>query len=104
VVDWLVPVGSWLSALTADAGYTFITGGQSVKTEMKFKESRITNVPNGSTKIITSHPPSFFGGRDTFARTCYSGSPVPGLYVKNPFSFEHCANALALLALAFRKR
>jgi len=103
VVDWLVPIGSWLSALTADIGMSFLTGSQSTKTKMRFKGSRFTVFPGNVTHIDGAPSlPTFGGTGQAFARTCYTSSPVPGLYVKSPISLKHAANSLALLAQAFR--
>lgn len=104
VVDWFLPIGSWLSGLTADVGYTFISGGQSSKTSARFAGSTIRTVPHDAYTEYLSYPgPAYQGKRESFERTCYPGSPFPGLYVKNPISTLHLANALALLVQAFRK-
>ena len=101
VVDWFLPIGGWLSALTADVGYSFISGTKSIKSEMKFKGSRDLSY-NAPGYVVTISPSGMSGFTRNYSRTCYSGSPVPGLYVKNPLSTLHLANALALLAQAFR--
>jgi len=104
VVDWLVPVSDWLSALTADVGMTFVTGSQSTKAECKFKSASFYAYPGNVQKIEGSGPglPTFSGSRRDFRRTCYASSPVPGLYVKSPVSLKHALNGLALLLQAFR--
>jgi hypothetical protein len=109
VVDWFLPVSAWLSALTADVGYTFITGTRSSLAKRKFRGATKTGNWLGR-EIIGSvvwdytYPdtPFFSGESGIFDRTCYLSSPVPGLYVKNPLSFEHVANGMALLTQAFR--
>jgi hypothetical protein len=101
VVDWFLPIGPWLSALTADVGYTFITGGQSLKARATFVDSSVVSTPIGWK--VTS--PAIFGASgfsQNWQRVCYDTPPVPGLYVKNPLSSLHLANALALLVQAFR--
>lgn len=101
VVDWFLPIGPWLGALTAGVGYEFITGGQSLITTCTYESSELRSVPPYWTYLQL---PKFSasGQRKSFERKCYTSSPVPGLYVKNPISLQHCANALALLAQAFR--
>jgi hypothetical protein len=102
VVDWFLPIGPWISALTADVGYSFITGGQ----------SRVSTVkPFGSAEVRTKPPdllamtmPSLSGMGYKFVRHCYSNTPVPGIYVKNPISTLHVMNAIALIAQAFRRK
>ena len=103
VVDWFLPIGSWLGSLTGDVGFSFVTGSLSRKAKMVFGGSRITAVTSSPTvEVRTLTPPSWTGARETFVRTCYAGSPVPGLYVKNPLSLTHVANAMSLLVQAFR--
>jgi hypothetical protein len=103
VVDWFVPVSAWLSALTADVGFSFLTGGYSNKAEIRAPVvSGATGFSNGSITHYDLVSPSYFGRNKAFVRTCFEGSPVPGFYVKNPLSFTHVANAAALLKQAFR--
>ena len=109
VVDWVLPVGPWLSALTADAGWNFITGSQSAITKQKFVGSTKTgswpasvNVGFAIDSYVYPDMPVVDTNVGRFARQCYTSSPVPGLYVKNPLSFDHVANGLSLLVQAFR--
>lgn len=110
VVDWFLPIGNWLSALSAPAGYSFITGCQSRKTTRKFLSTNRTGtwpgsiVPFPGTTWQYSYPGdlSIRSSMGWFSRSCYASSPVPGLYVKNPISFAHVANGLSLLAQAFK--
>lgn len=101
VVDWFLPIGSYLSGLTADVGYSFITGGQSMKARVKLESSSVT-VPSPSFTVPNPAPVGFTGQIRSWTRECYSNAPFPGLYVKNPLSLLHVTNALALLAQAFR--
>lgn len=99
VVDWVVPIGPWMSSLTADAGWSFVTGSRSVKSEFVGDSSvkRFTR-PAG----LSGPAPTFQGWAANFTRSCYTSTPVPDLYVKNPLTARHVANATALLVLAFR--
>lgn len=101
VIDWFLPVGNWLSSLTADRGFSFLGGSLSKLSTVKdvrtsdvewFKQGNVTT--SGST-------PEIVGEAFRFDRLCYSSSPVPGLYLKNPLSATHIANAMSLLVLAF---
>lgn len=98
VVDWLFPIGDWISTWTAAAGYQFITGGQSMKQEVRPLSGSITSNPQS----IRVSPPQLRGLADYFSRVCFSSTPVPGVYVKDPFTVSHVANAMSLLAQAFR--
>jgi hypothetical protein len=102
VVDWFLPVGNWLSSLTADAGFTFQGGSLSKMTEVKASGTKDVIWLTHPTAKASGSVPVVGGKAFNFARSCYSSSPVPGLYFKNPLSATHIANAMALLALAFR--
>lgn len=109
VVDWALPIGPWLSALTAPVGYNFITGSLSLMTKREFVGSSMTgNMPSAvagpSYVDYYGYPsaPVMTSTVGQFTRSCYTSSPVPGLYVKNPLSFDHVANGLSLLVQAFR--
>ena len=103
VVDWFVPVSGWLSALTADSGFSFITGGYSATTTVVYQGSRISqNNPLFPERQVEVSPPAMRGRFFKFKRSCYANSPVPGIYVKNPLSLTHVANAMSLLVEAFK--
>jgi hypothetical protein len=108
VVDWFLPISGWLSALTADVGYNFVTGALSTVARRKFRSStNIGSMPSsrpGSPTRYYGYPSAlvFDGEVGLMNRTCYTSSPVPGLYVKNPLSLGHVANGLSLLVQAFR--
>ena len=106
VVDWFLPIGNWLSSLTADVGFTFQGGSMSTSSKQKgceVKRIQWEDSTGGGNHVFASGgQPNLSGSAYNFVRSCYSSSPVPGLYVKNPFSPKHIANALALLVQAFR--
>ncbi len=109
VVDWVLPIGPWMSSLTADAGFTFQGGSRSIKSVVgssslysgRFYSSSGSSYPR--VRDVGNFP-EISGESSSFLRTCYTGSPVPGLYVKNPLSVTHVLNAIALLAGAFDRR
>lgn len=102
VVDWFLPIGGWLAALTSNLGYQFITGSQSRKTTVVQSGVSVKPPSNTVTEKFSVNP-SYFTGKDVlFQRVCYTTSPVPGLYVKSPLSLAHATNGIALLASAFR--
>lgn len=111
VVDWFIPVGGWLSNLTADAGFNFVSGSASSLSRAKervddygfakFNDFAGFNVQHnfeGAPLGITNYDAY------AFSRVCYASSPWPGIYFKNPLSTTHALNAIALLSQAFRKR
>ena len=98
VVDWFMPIGNVLSALTASAGLDFVGGYTSCRIHGK-KDIKIgqTNHP-----AVQGGPTSYRTERSGFTRSRLFGWPLPLPYVKSPFSNEHSQNALALL-LQLRK-
>jgi len=105
VVDWFLPIGSWLQSQSADAGFTFKGGSLSQKSSLF--GARTSNVEwedfqNASTSFrAIGSLPIVNGKAESFVRTCLDSSPVPGVYVKNPLSPKHMLNGLALLRQAF---
>lgn len=106
VVDWLLPIGNWLSCLDAALGWDFKSGSMS---------TRKTNEGRGGRCRMISGPPSqmradfsvqterqrYSHEVNEFHRKVYIVSPLPTVpHFKNPFSPGHTANALALLAQA----
>jgi hypothetical protein len=104
VVDWIVPVGGWLRSLTADAGFSFYSGSCSRLSKLRSQNANYSEAfaPDVPTRTTSGDMFSVRGEGYNFSRTCYSNSPVPGVYIKNPLSFLHAANGIALLVQAFR--
>lgn len=107
VVDWFFPVGNWLSSQTADLGFTFQGGSLSKLSKQGDVVTRSVSLQNviGNPSVVASGPGvQASGNAFNFTRSCYTASPSPGFYLKNPLSAVHVANALALLAVAFERR
>jgi len=103
VIDWLVPVGNWISALGGDFGYNFVSGSRSSFGSGSIQSS---NAYVGSALKpfwVPSTNSSISGKVGSFRRSVYVSSPVPLLYLKSPVSPTHIANALSLLTSAFYK-
>lgn len=95
VVDWFLPVQSVLEACTATVGLTFRDGCFTTKATM-VAQGRDTAIGSGwylDPKSDLTYIVDWTG----FTRTVITSSPVPGLYIRDPFSSTHAANALALL-------
>lgn len=106
VVDWFAPVGPWLNALTAAAGYDFVTGCRSTKAVVTGTSSSVEL--QGFIKSFYSvlgDPADVYSQYNAgrFDRQVLYSSPFPEFYFKNPVSTVHVANALALLRNAFRR-
>ncbi len=105
VVDWFLPIGNWLSTMDADFGWRFLGGSVTLGNQYSVQ---------GSGPIDRNINDPF--DRQTFGGSCYSTQrvmqfvrrtyltpPTAGLpTLKNPLSAGHVANALSLLAGAFR--
>lgn len=102
VVDWVLPIGEWLSTFDAAVGYEFLSGSHSVWREAKVKVSPGGPRPPGLRRR------EFSEGRARqlrLSRSVYTKTPVimrPRW--KNPLSLGHMANGLSLLATAFGRR
>lgn len=104
VIDWFIPIGSYISSLDATLGLNFIDGGRTVvrdrKTTDVWTSCKHTDYWPGTT--------TFSGTRKidrlTITRAKLNGWPSPKLPAfKNPLSFAHLSNALALLSVSGRR-
>lgn len=107
VLDWLLPIGNYLSVMDATLGWKFMGGTSSVlqKAHASFvpyieqKEDPWHN-DRFEVSLFSSSPPSW----DVWdmSRKLYHSSPLPRMpRLKNPLSGIHTFNAVALLRGAF---
>lgn len=96
-LDWFIPIGNVLSALSAPAGLTFVSGYTNQKITATFRNARIAGNPDPNQHF--SRFASSAGAIEAFGRTPFTGGfPLPSLYANtHPFSTVHVANALALI-------
>lgn len=109
VVDWMLPVGDYISALTADTGVDFLSGSF---TERTHSNRTWTYTPIPPYRETGWGPPSTVtpnGGGVTMLsirsmrRNTIRTSPRPSLpQLKNPLSLGHTLNAIALLRGLFK--
>lgn len=105
VVDWFLPIGSYLENIDATAGCTFLRGSISYRyNELRTAVGRgiqntgidgnwtYSGLGSGSRKYVAVH-------RNSLA--AFPSNPLPTL--KNPLSLTHVANAISLLTTAFRR-
>lgn len=100
VIDWFLPVGNFLQALSAVAGLNFIGGSITWRVESEITQtwrrphpfSGLTCTDEGTVKT------------KSFAlnRQMMTGWPVALPYTKNPFTTTHLLDAAALIRGAFR--
>lgn len=98
VVDWIVPVGDWLAALSATTGLSFKGGS---KTYYGFKEALYEPVaaPNRWYPWVLTGKARASSYHRYMRREVYASSPIPALRVENPFngSVTRALNAISLL-------
>ena len=96
VVDWFVPVGNVLDALTAAQGLTFHGGWFSVRQRETLSLKRETGVETPWATCVNGG--SYSEEQFTFNRTALAGFPLPRLYADlTPYSTPRAVNALALV-------
>jgi len=99
VVDWFLPIGSWLDSLDAAVGYNFRGGSYT------YRESFMRNYRyfgDGVDATLWCNVTGWSKGKK-LDRGVYSSSPLPRPpSPKNPLSLLHMAEGLALLQRAFR--
>lgn len=105
VVDWFLPVGRSISALSAYNGLTFVKGTISYKqgfTCTMETTGKSWNAPGGKWNV-KAYGGLFKQNILIKERTLLSTFPSYGFpQFKNPLSVQHMASALALLKTAFR--
>jgi hypothetical protein len=104
VLDWVLPVGDYLGALTADQGMNYLSGTVTSRSTDVITNRAVAKPPyevtfSGRTTRIE---PSGGGERRSYTksvqRVVQKTRPTPFLpQFKNPFSTGHALNALALL-------
>lgn len=91
VVDWAMPIGNFLEALSAPVGLDFLTGFTGQRLEGTIEANRkLTSGWKGT-------PQSVSVDAFVYRRTRLTNFPFPQLYVKSPFSTGNVLSALALL-------
>lgn len=104
VVDWFLPVGSYLSNFDATAGCTFLSGVKSTAWRFvkKSQGSGRQNVGSSGDITYTGFADGEFrqGILQRAPLGNFPGNPLPAF--KDPFSTSHIWNAIALLSSAFR--
>lgn len=96
VADWFVPVGSFLSGLTASAGLNFTAGFVSRRIDVDFYYRR--KLPDLSDGREWHQYGTWHSRTKSFAREVLQSFPYPRIYANpHPFSTMHIANAIALI-------
>lgn len=105
VLDWMLPIGSYLESLDYARGLEFDRGWVSIKAKVELAAYLSDSLVSSGGYTL-----NWSGGRSSakyfrFERFILGGFPSPPVpHLKNPFSSTHVANALSLLAAAFGRR
>jgi hypothetical protein len=104
VVDWFIPIGSFLERLDYTRGLFFKHGWLSWQARQSVERRVKTNTVTSGGITATWTGGNGNGEAFVFAREALTTFPsVPPPAFKDPFSLTHVANALSLLATAFRR-
>lgn len=107
VIDWLAPIGDMIKAVSTRTGIVYKGGYIGTKTVSDFTVTRKGikgyGWPDDDLKPKGTLPSA------RFSNVCYwrvplNDMPLPGFYIKSPFSTKHTASALSLIANATRTR
>lgn len=93
VIDWLLPIGNVLDAMTAGVGITYKGGYTNKKSWIDFEIECCKQTPLNESDPL---PRAKFENVCQY-RVTYSSLPIPRLYVKSPFSTSHVISAIALI-------
>lgn len=96
VVDWAVPVGNMLEALSASAGLTFVDGFESEIRDGKARGEATRAATDFSGQWNIAHCEAYH-----FVRRSFGNFPAVMPYGKSPFSSNHVLTATALLRQLF---
>lgn len=104
VVDWFWPIGNWLDSLDATWGYELRGSSSSLLVRADWTVGCVPVKTSGSAKTISNFST---GTRKLvyLSRLTGVGGSIPAIpRFKDPRSWSHMANGLALLASAFGRR
>lgn len=97
VLDWLVPVGTTLSALSSHIGLQFTTGYVSQVTWGSSSIKASSRKTGVYIKMLETGETSARVERLIMNRTPLASFPIPTFYIQSPFSNKRIVNAIALV-------
>lgn len=95
LVDWIIPIGSFLNSLSGTVGLTFMGGSLTLRKVADLRYSLEPNTPN--TTFVGSPCVTRIRVNAT-SRTTYADWPGSWPYIKNPLSGSHLSIVAALIA------
>lgn len=106
IVDWFVPIGPVLNALSAPAGLTFVSATKSVKVSVSgpFKHFNDSYRYGSGNINVTKSDATGTATMEAYRRETYGSWPIPGFYfAEDPFRGDRPLKALALAIVSLRK-
>lgn len=98
VIDWFIPVGNYISSLDATLGLYFVGGTKSVISTIVIGRHTKQDRPKFVSGALSTCNAKSGYSRLRVDRTVLTSFPAPTLpRFKNPFSFTHAIDAIALL-------
>lgn len=103
VVDWMIPIGSYLNSLDAALGWSFKGGSYTAFSKQHSSGYAKMGPSDVWNRHMIAYPSDYMSEQFKFTRTVFPSSPLPRFPgIKNPLSTGHLANAMSLLVTAFR--
>lgn len=101
VVDWFVPIGTYLGNLDAMVGLNFLRGSTTTRQTVTY-ESKMVN--RGTVKTFSCYGSNLYVSRSKKNRTIYSTVPNPPLpYINPSLGVERALSAISLLTQLLTK-
>lgn len=100
VIDWIIPIGNWLDSLDTWAMLVPVSYHETVvvKQEIICSATHSGTVGTGANLVRTEGGFTYWKKENIYVSRKTKNMPAPPPpIIKNPFSFSHMANALALL-------
>lgn len=104
VADWFIPIGNWISTFDATLGLNFEKGTKSileVSSAIRYCDVRNFGTPFVYYKRVDVKKSESYVNYTRRKLIAFPFSSFPPF--KNPFSYEHAVNAIALLTQLFKK-
>lgn len=101
VVDWFIPVGNLLEAMSARMSVDFVDGYYGIKLTTIGLKSNCTKSASGFR--VVSSTTSVRRETTSYRRTVMTGLPWPAPHFKSPFSTSHVTSAIALIAQLLKR-
>jgi hypothetical protein len=94
VIDWFLPIGTFLAALTADIGIQFKAG---TRTDKSWGEYSSLFTVEDESQLLSGTKPGLYVRNVCMNRIVFTDFPKAMPFMKSPFSTKHAISALALI-------